>query len=135
MKRFDVNVRCLFFHRLNQNQVDDLDNGRFFTIGREPVEIDLIVLRRLDFHVARIRHILGDLFEHLAHVRGVVHAREHVADCPLGRDHWHDFELHPPLHVVDSEYIGRIDHRDEKLAVEARDRDELIRLRHVTRHK
>ena len=129
-----MNVRRLFLHCLDENQVDDFDDGRLFTIGREPVEIDLIVPRRLHFHIACIR--FGDLLEHLAHVRGVMHPpREHVADCPLRRDHWHDFELHAPLHIVYREHIGRIDHRHEKLAVKACDRDQLVRLRHVARHQ
>ena len=64
-----------------------------------------------------------------------MHSRERVADGFFRRDHRNDFELDSPLYVVDREHIRRIGHGHEKLAVETRDRNELVRLRHVARHQ
>ena len=39
--------------------------GASSRIRREAIDVDLVVLRRLDFDVASVRHVFGDLLEHL----------------------------------------------------------------------
>ena len=53
LKRLDVNVGRLFLDRLGQDQVDDLDDRRVFAVVRQPIEIDLFALGRLDFDAVR----------------------------------------------------------------------------------
>jgi hypothetical protein len=65
----------------------------------------------------------------------MMHAGEGIAYRLLGRDHRHYVELHAPLYVVDREHIRRVGHGHEKLAVQPRNRDQLVRLCHVARHQ
>ena len=104
--------------------------------SRESVEIDLLPPRGLNFDVSACAASSATCLSTCAHVRAaVVHAAERVADRALGRDHRHDLELHPPLQVVDREHVRRVRHRHEKLAIQARYRRQLVRLRHFARHQ
>ena len=131
-----MNVRRLFLHRLHEDQVHDLDDRRVFGICRQPVEIDLFVLLRLNFDVVGRCRFLRDLLQHLGHLRAaVMHAGQGIGHRSFGGDHRDDIELHPALHVIHREDVRRIRHRHKQLPVQPRDRHQLVCLRQLARHQ
>ena len=102
----------------------------------QAIQVDLLALRRLHLdRIGGLDRLFGNLLHHLSHVSGAVDAAERVRHRAFGRDHRNDLELNTPLQVVDREHVGRVGHRHKKFSIQARDRHQLVRLRHIARHQ
>src|SRR6478672_5821898 len=132
----DVNVGRLFPDRLHHDQVHNLDHGRVFAVGCEPIDVDLFAYFRLNFDaVRRLLRFLDHIPQRLVYSHPAMHPTEGIDHALFRRDHRHYVQLDAALYVIDRQHIGRVHHRDKKLSVQARYRHQLVRLRHLARNQ
>src|SRR5437764_4860099 len=130
----DVNVGRLFPDRLYHYQVHNLDHGRVFAVGCEPIDVDLFACFGLNFDAVRgLLRFLDHVPQRLVYSHPAMHPTEGLGHALFRRDHRHYVQLDAALYVIDRQHIGRVHHRDKKLPVQARYRHQLVRLRHLAR--
>ncbi len=131
LERFEVHVAGAVFDGLDDDEIGQLDDGRFFAGSGQLVEVDLVnafpdrfdgIGIRLGF--ALFFGVLNDVFHGTAF--GGVNGVELVQDGLFGGDERDDFQVGQALDVVEGEDVERVGHGEEQFVVQARDGDDLV---------
>ena len=133
--RLHVNVARAPFHGVGQNQVDELDDGRFLGGLLQGREVHLGFFgRKLQrgFFARQVLHYLVELFDALDVAVELVDC---FADGGFRRHYRLDVEAGHELDIVHREDVGRIGHRDREGRSHARKRHNLIADGGFLRHK
>ena len=114
--RFDVDVGRPFLHRLQNDQVDELDDGRFLDDGSQRGEILTVVERVIHHDLGNVVDLLVQLaafIEQLAELAGAdQHSGERLAQqCPQ---------------IIDGAQVTRIHHAHHQTAALATQRHSLV---------
>ena len=132
--RLDVNVAGAALDRVGQDQVHQLDDGRFLGRAFQLGEVHLLFFGG-EFQVrvllaGEVLHHLGEFFFAL---RLAVELRDGLGDGRLGGHHRLHVEAGHELDVVHREDVGRIGHRDGQRRADARERNDLVADRRILR--
>ena len=136
-----MNVAGAVFDRLDQNQVGQLDDRRFFAGGGQLVEVDLLDRFRETLDVVGIGSrvppasaaswMMSSMLPLLA--ASILLSLSMIAFSEaIMRS---DFQLGDAPDVVDGQDVQRVGHRQEQLVFEARDRNDLVVVRHFARQQ
>ena len=138
-----MNVACAVFDRLHDDEVGELDDGRFLRRGGQLVEVHILGHFAGDLQTVGLgvgvgfflRLALGMLDDVLHRAAAPIQIVELVENGLLRGDHRHDFQLGAALDVVEGQHVERVGHREEQLVVQARDRQHFVIGGHFTRHQ
>ncbi len=130
--RLNVNIARASFHRVRQNQVYQLDDGRLFggLLERRGIEFGFLggELQLLVF-IDQVFHHLAQLFR--VSIRTAIEPRNRFPDGRFGRHHRLHIEAGHELDVVHGEYVRGIGHRNGQNGTHARKRNDLVTKRGV----
>ena len=129
-----MNIACASFHRVRQDQVHELDDGRLFGgfFQRGGVELGFFggELQFLVF-VDQVLHHFAQLFR--VRIPAAIEPRNGFTDGRLRRHHRFHVESGHELDIVHREDVRGIGHRDSENGTNARERNHLVTQRRILR--
>ena len=120
--RLDVDVARALLDGVEEDHVDEADDGRVLARLLELEEVDVVVVAgELDLLLVEARHHL------VVRGAGVVILLDRAVDCRLARDDGLDVVAGQELEVVDRVEVRRVGHRHDERVARARDGNDPVR--------
>ena len=124
----DVNVAGAALHRIGQDQVDQLDDGRFVGRSFQIGQLHLFFFGlQFDVGFVHLRHRLHDLLEVFL-LGGAVGLLDAFENRAFRGHHRLNVEAGHELDIVHGEDVGGIDHGDGQRSADAAQRQNLVTL-------